>query len=120
MLFSETNFEEVTPIQAYGENFFRICHKKVSGGIFVFSHIIRSWHGFKDFSFLEEDLSSMEMLFIGTGKNHNHIDKRFNSVLIDSGVILEVFSTPVACRAYNVTISGHRKVGALLAPILGN
>ena len=35
-------------------------------------------------------------------------------------VVLEVFSTPVACRAYNVTKSGHRKVGALLAPILGN
>ena len=120
MLFSETNFEEVTPIQAYGENFFRICHKKVRGGIFVFSHIIRSWHGFKDFSFLEEDLSSMEMLFLGTGKNHNHIDKSFNSVLIDNGVVFEVFSTPVACRAYNVTISGHRKVGALLTPILGN
>ena len=101
MLFSETNFEEVTPIQAYGENFFRICHKKVRGGIFVFSHIIRSWHGFKDFSFLEEDLSSMEMLFIGTGKNHKHIDKSFNSVLIDNGLVLEVFSIKILLKIAN-------------------
>ena len=32
-------------------------------------------------------------------------------------ISVECFSTPTACRAYNVTISSHRKAGALLMPI---
>jgi len=43
----------------------------------------------------------------------NVLDKKLNR----NNIIVECFATPTACRAYNVTISSHRKAGALLMPI---
>ena len=38
-------------------------------------------------------------------------------ILTTFGIFLEVLSIPVACSAYNVSISGHRKAGVLLETI---
>ena len=120
MLFSETQFEGAEPILAYGDSFFRVGEKKIHGGIFMFNQILLPWGGFDDLLFLEENVSDMEILFIGTGTRYELIPEAFRSTLKKSGIVPEILSTPVACRAYNVTISGHRKAGALLFPILKN
>ena len=65
MLFSETEYDGVYPIQAYGKNFFRIRGEKINGGIFLYSEILKPWNGSEDLSSLKEDISSMEILFIG-------------------------------------------------------
>ena len=120
MLFLETRFEGADPIQAYGKNFFRVGEKKIHGGIFVFSSILMPWQGFSDLLFLQEDISTMEILFIGTGKYHESIPQTLRNALKKNAIVPEIFSTSVACRAYNVTISGYRRAGALLFPILTN
>ena len=120
MLFSETRFEGADPIQAYGKNFFRVGEKKIHGGIFVFSSILMPWQGFSDLLFLQEDISTMEILFIGTGKYHESIPQTLRNALKKNAIVPEIFSTSVACGAYNVTISGYRRAGALLFPILTN
>ncbi len=118
MLFSETEYHGSIPIQSYGKNFFRIDKKKISGGVFVFYNILISWQGFKDLSFLKEDVSSMEILFIGTGKYCEPVDSDVETMVKSRGIVTEILPTPVACRAYNISISAYRKAGALLAPIL--
>ena len=120
MLFSETKYEHANPIQAYGKNFFRVKDQIIKGGIFIFSDILKTWKGFKDLSFLDEDILSIDILFIGTGKNYLPIDQTLRNSIDKYGIIHEIYSTPVACRAYNVTISGHRKAGALMTPIMEN
>ncbi len=86
MLLNEIPFQDVIPIQGYGQNNFKINNKYYEGGIFIFTNIICKWSDFNDF-------------------------------FIKKNIIVECFSTPTACRAYNVTISSHRKAGALLMPI---
>ena len=120
MLFSETRFEGAHPIEAYGENYFRVGGKKIRGGIFVFSSIVMPWQGFSDLLFLQKDVSTMEILFIGTGKHHQSIPQTLVNTLKKNEIVPEIFLTSVACRAYNVTISESRSAGALLFPILTN
>lgn len=120
MLFSETQFEGANPIQAYGENYFRVGGKKICGGIFVFSSIVMPWQGFSDLLFLQKDVFTMEILFIGTGKHHQSIPQTLINTLKKHAIVPEIYSTSVACRAYNVTISGSRSAGALLFSILTN
>ena len=117
MLFSETKYDGVYPIQAYGKNFFRIRGEKINGGIFLYSEILKSWHGNGDLSFLKENISSMEILFIGVKEYDPQFQENLSKSLNEFGTFVEVFSVPVACRAYNVSISGHRKAGVLLEAI---
>ena len=120
MLFSETKFGDLNSIQAYGANFFRVKDQIIKGGIFIFSDVLKTWEGFEDLSFLDENILSMDILFIGTGKDHLSINQVLKNSIDKCGIIFEIYSTPVACRAYNVTISGHRKAGALLSPMKDN
>ena len=117
MLFSETKYDGVYPIQAYGKNFFRIRGEKINGGIFLYSEILKPWYGNEDLSFLKEDISSMEILFVGVKEYNPQFQKILSKSLNTFGIFLEVLSIPVACSAYNVSISGHRKAGVLLEPI---
>ena len=105
---------------AFIANEFFIRNHIIKGSIFIFSDVLRTWKGFKDLSFLDEDILSMDILFIGTGKDYLPIDLTMRHSIDKCGIISEIYATPVACRAYNVTISGHRKAGALLSPIMEN
>ena len=59
----------------------------------------------------------MDIMFIGMGVKNKKPTSILNDFFIKKNIIVECFSTPTACRAYNVTISSHRKAGALLMPI---
>ena len=117
MLLNEMPFQDVIPIQGYGQNNFKINNKYHEGGIFIFTNIICKWTGFNDFSFSKFDISDMEIIFIGMGDSDSKLDNRFNNFFNKKNIIVECFTTPTACRAYNVTISSQRKAGALLMPI---
>ena len=67
MLLNEIPFQDVIPIQGYGQNNFKINNKCYEGGIFIFTNIIIKWSGFNDFSFSKFDISDMEIMFIGMG-----------------------------------------------------
>ena len=117
MLLNEIPFQDVIPIQGYGENNFKINNKYYEGGIFIFTNIICKWNGFNDFSFSKFDISDMEIIFIGMGDSDSKLNNRFNNFFNKKNITVECFNTPTACRAYNVTISSQRKAGALLMPI---
>ena len=120
MLFLETKFEDAYPIQAYGSNYFRVNDQILKGGIFVCLNILKLWKGYQDLSFLDKSISSMDILFIGSGKDHKPINENLKNILEKYRIGFEIFSTPVACRAYNITIANDRKAGALLSPIIKN
>ena len=66
MLLNEIPFQDVIPIQGYGENNFKINNKYYEGGIFIFTNIICKWNGFNDFSLLMTALwVSMFLLIAG-------------------------------------------------------
>ena len=117
MILNETPFQDVFPIQGYGQNNFKIDNKHYEGGIFIFSNIICKWNGFNDFSFSKFDISDMEIIFIGMGVCNNKLNNSFKDFFTKNNIIIECLTTPTACRAYNITISNQRKAGALLIPI---
>lgn len=117
MFLNETPFQDVIPIQGYGQNNFKVNNKYHQGGIFIFTNIICKWSGFNDFSFSKLDISDMEIIFIGMGYSKSKLNSKINDFFIKKNIIVECFTTPTACRAYNVTISSQRKAGALLMPI---
>ena len=80
MLFSETKYDGVYPIQAYGKNFFRINGEKINGGIFLYSEVLKPWDGNEDLSFLKEDISLMEILFIGVKEYDHQFQKNLASL----------------------------------------
>ena len=62
MLLNEISFQDVIPIQGYGQNNFKINNKYYEGGIFIFTNIICKWSGFNDFSFEKPALSLLLLL----------------------------------------------------------
>ena len=61
-----------------------------------------------------------EIIILGTGKSHVFPAPQLMAELFARGCALEVMNTSAACRTYNVLVSEHRKVTAVLMPIREN
>ena len=117
MLISDAEYNDCHPIQGYGKGFFRVNNKIYDTGIFIHPEGLKTWLGFKDLSFLDEGIFPAELLFIGTGGTQQTLTEEVTKYLNEKEVNFEIYTTPVACRAYNITISAHRNAGALLIPL---
>ena len=73
MLLNEIPFQDVIPIQGYGQNNFKINNKYYEGGIFIFTNIICKWSDYNDFSFSKFDISDMDIMFIGMGVENKKV-----------------------------------------------
>ncbi|WP_425050060.1 Mth938-like domain-containing protein [Psychromarinibacter sp. S121] len=105
------------PIDGYGPGFFRVGGEVWQGAVLVTPHGARSWSGLEDTASLLEVAGDIDVLFIGTGAEPEHLPAAFRTTLEEAGVGVEPMASPPAARTYNVLLSEGRRVGVALLPV---
>ena len=100
MRITEVSYEYVLPIKRDGVGFFRIGSDIKWGNLFTFN-----------------THSEIDVLLVGTGVKLSEIPTTFRNSIEAAGVNVEIMSTPIACRTYNVLLGEGRRIGAALLAI---
>lgn len=110
-------------INSYGEKGFEIKEQFYKKTIILDSKNIEEVH----FDSVNADFrqflnQNIEILLIGTGKNHQMLDfKTKNEIKKDfPNISINEMTTDSACRTYNILVSEDREVLAILFPIKDN
>ena len=117
MRITEVSYEYGLPIKGYGVGFFRIGSDIKWGNLFTFNKEIHSWCGFNDANLIINAHSEIDVLLVGTGVKLSEIPTTFRNSIEAAGVNVEIMSTPIACRTYNVLLGEGRRIGAALLAI---
>ncbi|MCY3877692.1 MAG: Mth938-like domain-containing protein [Rhodobacteraceae bacterium] len=117
MRVSEVNFSDQAPVSGYGPGFFRVGGTVTRGGLALLPSGPAGWAGFSDLSPLNSDLSSSDLLLVGTGTRLVPLSDEFNEAVRQIEIGFEAMSTPAACRVFNILLAEKRRVAALLIPM---
>lgn len=112
-----TDFEGAVPIDGYGPGFFRVGGIVHHGAVIVAGQGARPWGGLDDIAPLLELAASVDVLFLGMGKDIALPPRALSDALEAAGIMAEPMSSPSAARSYNVTLSEGRRVACALLPI---
>lgn len=116
MQMNEVRYSDVTPIDSYGPDFFRVAGQVIHGAALIHAEGAASWGGFDDTEMLFSLIGKMDILLIGTGPQMTLIPASLRSTLEEAGVGVETMQTATACRTFNVLLSEGRRVAAALLP----
>ena len=114
MHLNEIDYGEASRIEGYGPGFFRIAGKVLKAPLMVTLNGAKFWAGFQDVKAILEFCKDIDVIFIGTGREMQHIPLELRKTLEAGGLGVEVMSTPSACRTYNVLLAENRRVAAAL------
>ena len=117
MRLNEVSYDNSRPIDGYGPGFFRVGGEVFQGSIGVFPDGVTAWGGYDDTATLLAHAESVDVLFVGTGKDVAHVPAAFREVLEEAGMGVEAMASPAACRTYNVLLSEGRRVALALIPV---
>lgn len=117
MRLNEVTFDAGPPIDGYGPGFFRIGGERVDGPIVVRAAGVAPWGGYADAAALDDLAGTIDVLFVGTGAEIDHIPAALRDRLEAAGIGVEVMATGPACRSYNVLLSEGRRIAAALLPV---
>ena len=117
MQLSEIEFAEATPIEGYGPGFFRVAGQAVKAPTCVTAKGARAWGGYEDLDNLLSLVHEIDVIFIGTGAETEHVPSKLRAVLEEAGLGVEAMNSPAACRTYNILLSEGRRVAAALLPV---
>ncbi|SDY82507.1 Uncharacterized conserved protein, contains Mth938-like domain [Jannaschia faecimaris] len=117
MNLTEMDFDGVRPFDGYGPGFFRIGGDVVEGPVVLHSAGWASWGGYSDAVALTRLASEIDVIFIGTGTEIEHVPSDLQAGVEAAGLGLEVMNTPAACRTYNVLVGEGRRVAAAVLPV---
>ena len=116
MRLNEITYTDAKPVDGYGPGFFRVAGKVEEGNMCLSASGTAAWGGLDDLDTLLPLADQIDVLFLGTGPEIQHLPKDFRAKLEDAGIGVEVMNTPSACRTYNVLLSEGRRVAlAVLA-----
>ena len=59
-------------------------------------------------------LEDLDIVILGTGKNHTFVPLEVQSLFTEKGVSIEFMTTFAACRTYNTLLAEGRRLGAVL------
>lgn len=117
MQLNEMNFDSATPIDGYGPGFFRIGGQVLDGAVCISVTGVKSWAGYDDPDTLLSLSGEVDVMFIGTGAETEHVPAELRTRLEEAGFGVEAMNSPAACRTYNVLLSEGRRVAAALLPV---
>lgn len=117
MRLNEVVYTDAKPVDGYGPGFFRIGGEVYDGALVVLPTGISSWGGYDDALTLINAAADLDVIFVGTGAEIEHIPASLRTALEDAGLGVEAMSSPSACRTYNVLLSEGRRVGLALLPV---
>jgi uncharacterized protein len=117
MQLNEVNFDGAVPVDSYGPGFFRIGGEVINGPMIAVEAQARAWGGLADEAALIALADQADVIFIGMGAEIAHLPKPLREALEETGVGVEVMSSPSACRTYNVLLSEGRRVALAVLPL---
>jgi uncharacterized protein len=117
MRLTEIRYDSGRPIDGYGPGFFRIGGEAMQGAVLVLPERVAPWGGPGDLAPILEVAGEIDVLFVGTGPETEHLPAEMRSRLEEAGIGLEVMATPPACRTFNVLLSEGRRIAAALLPV---
>lgn len=117
MRLNEVTFSDATPVDGYGQGFFRIGGRVYQGAVLTGPTGTSQWSGYSDVQALVALAGKIDVLFIGTGTEIAHIPADLRAELETAGLGVEVMNSPSACRTYNVLLSEGRRVALALLPV---
>lgn len=117
MRLNEVSYSDAQPVDGYGAGFFRIGGQVYQGAVLSSGTGTVAWNGLDDAETLLALADSVDVLFIGTGKEIAHIPADLRQRLEQSGLGVEVMNSPAACRTYNVLLSEGRRIALAALPV---
>tara|TARA_Y100000746_G_C15316111_1_gene371733 strand:- start:413 stop:766 length:354 start_codon:yes stop_codon:yes gene_type:complete len=117
MKINKVSYGRSLPISGYGVGFFRIGKDIFKGNRFIYKNKIFDWEGFSDPEIIVRNSSHIDVLFVGTGTDIKNIPPCFKERIEALDIGLEIMSTSIACRTYNVLLGEGRRIGAALLAI---
>ncbi|QFT59455.1 hypothetical protein FIU94_11530 [Sulfitobacter sp. THAF37] len=117
MRLNEIVFNDAKPVEGYGPGFFRIGGEVIHGPLVAGPDGIRTWAGLEDIEPLLALRGQIDVLFVGTGADIDHLPETLSGPLDAVGIGVEAMASPAACRTYNVLLSEGRRVALALLPV---
>lgn len=110
-------FGGAVPVDGYGPGFFRVGGMVYHGAVIVTEQGAAAWDGLSDPAALLALAGTIDVLFLGMGKDVAFPPRDLAQALEDAGIMAEPMSSPSAARSYNVTLSEGRRVACALLPL---
>ncbi|MEK0085224.1 Mth938-like domain-containing protein [Benzoatithermus flavus] len=121
----QSSTPEIAPdrqlIQGYGSGSFTVSGVRHRGSLLVFPDHVLSWSVATP---AELDLASLapvrdavprpEILIVGSGAGFALFPPDLRQAVREWGIVVEIMTTPAACRTYNVLLADERRVAAAL------
>lgn len=117
MRMNEVSYPDSRPVEGYGTGFFRVGGEVVQGGLLILPSGVRPWSGYDDLSAILDAADSIDVLFLGTGREIAHIPDTVRGRLVEAGIGVEVMASAPACRSYNVLLSEGRRIALAALPV---
>ena len=117
MRLTEITYGTAQAIEGYGPGFFRVGGHVLRGAVLVTPWDAGPWGGLADTAAPLALREKIDVLLIGTGADIAHLPPDFRAALEETGLGLEVMSSPAAARTYNVLLSEGRRIAVALLPV---
>ena len=102
-------------INGYGDDYFLLNGKKISGDIYIYQNLYYAWQS----SIALEDLVNSlvkppEIVLIGQGRGCFKPSRDIILAMVEKNIAVDFMDTPSACRTYNILLAEGREVCAIL------
>ena len=115
MNINEVTYASGTPVEGYGDGYWRIGGRRWPGAVLVLPSGPMEWDG--DAAPLVAAAAEIDVLLLGTGPEIAHADPALREPLEAAGIGVEVMASAQAARTYNVLLGEGRRVACALLPI---
>ena len=115
MNISEVTYSAGTPIDGYGDGFWRIGGSAWHGAVLVLPSGPVAWTGGPEQVIAAA--ADVDVLLLGTGAEIAHADLALREALEAAGIGVEAMASAQAARTYNVLLGEGRRVACALTPI---
>ena len=117
MRLNEVVFTDAKPVEGYGPGFFRIGGQVIKGPVLATPNGTQTWGGYEDGAALIALVGTVDVIFLGTGREIVHIPDALRDEMEAVGLGVETMSSPAACRTYNVLLSEGRRIALAALPV---
>ncbi len=119
--FQKENNQNPVVIKGYANGLIKLADQECTAPILLETDSIKPFNlnhlAELDLPALKEAISTdIEILIIGTGKDHQILSPKVIHFFNQHGIALEVMATRPACHTFQVLVHEYRKVAALLIP----
>ena len=115
MNINEVTYAAGTPIEGYGDGYWRIGGQRWPAPVLVLPGGPVAWDGGP--GQVIASAAQLDVLLLGTGAEIAHADPSLREPLEAAGVGVEVMASAQAARTYNVLLGEGRRVACALMPI---